>query len=75
MGVLDAWAYGIPCVVTPVGGLPDVIEEGKNCLTFPFDDVDALTMQLRKLMESLIFAGIWLNILKASERGCSLLLW
>ena len=75
MGVLDAWAYGIPCVVTPVGGLPDVIEEGKNCLTFPFDNVDALTMQLRKLMESLIFAGIWLNILKASERGCSLLLW
>ena len=52
MGVLDAWAYGIPCVVTPVGGLPDVIEEGKNCLTFPFDDVAALTMQLRKLMES-----------------------
>lgn len=52
MGVLDAWAYGIPCVVTPVGGLPDIIEEGKNCLTFPFDDVDALTMQLRKLMES-----------------------
>ena len=52
MGVLDAWVYGIPCVVTTVGGLPDVIEEGKNCLTFPFDDVDALTMQLRKLMES-----------------------
>ena len=52
MGVLDAWAYGIPCVVTPVGGLPDVIEEGKNCLTYPFDDADALTMQLRKLMES-----------------------
>lgn len=75
MGVLDAWTYSIPCVVTPVGGLPDVIKEGKNCLTFPFDDVDALTMQLRKLMESLIFAGIWLNILKASERGCSLLLW
>lgn len=73
--MFDAWAYGIPCVVTPVGGLPDVIKEGKNCLTFPFDDVDALTMQLRKLMESLIFSGIWLNILKASERGCSLLLW
>ena len=44
--MFDAWAYGIPCVVTPVGGLPDVIKEGKNCLTFPFDDVDALTMQL-----------------------------
>ena len=52
MVVLEAWARGIAVVTTPVGGLPDVIEEGRNCLTFPFDDVDALTMQLRKLMES-----------------------
>ena len=52
MVVLEAWARGIAVVTTPVGGLPDVIEEGKNCLTFPFDDADALTMQLRKLMES-----------------------
>lgn len=51
-GVLEAWARGIAAVSTPVGGLPDVIEEGKNCLTFPFDDVDAFTMQLRKLMKS-----------------------
>ena len=73
--MFDAWAYGIPCVVTPVGGLPDIVIDGENALVFPVGDVDALTMQLRKLMESLIFAGIWLNILKASERGCSLLLW
>lgn len=52
MVVLEAWARGIAVVTTPVGGLPDVIEEGKNCLTFPFDDADALAMQLRKLMES-----------------------
>ena len=52
MVVLEAWARGIAVVTTPVGGLPDVIEESKNCLTFPFDDVDALTMQLCKLMES-----------------------
>lgn len=50
MVVLEVWARGIVVVTTPVGGLLDVIEEGKNCLTFPFDD--ALTMQLRKLMES-----------------------
>ena len=52
MVVLEAWARGIAVVTTPVGGMPDVIEEGRNCLTFPFDDVDTLTMQLRKLMES-----------------------
>ena len=51
MMVLEVWARGIAVVTTPVGGLPDVIEEGKNCHTFPFDDADALTMQLRRLME------------------------
>ena len=52
MVVLEAWARGIAVVTTPVGGLPDVIEEGKNCLTFPFGDADALAKQLRRLMDS-----------------------
>lgn len=30
MGVLDAWVYGIPCVVTTVGGLPNVIEKERT---------------------------------------------
>lgn len=52
MVVLEAWARGVAVVTTPVGGLPDVIEEGRNCLVFPFDDVGALIVQLRRLMES-----------------------
>ena len=52
MVVLEAWARGIAVVTTPVGGLPDVIEEGRNCLTFPFGDAEALTKQLRRLIES-----------------------
>ncbi len=52
MVVLEAWARGIAVVTTPVGGLPDVIEEGRNCLTFPFGDAGALERQLRRLMES-----------------------
>ena len=50
MGVLDAWAYGIPCVVTPVGGIPDIIEDGINGLIFPVGDSDRLAVQLNKLM-------------------------
>lgn len=50
MGVLDAWAYGIPCVVTPVGGIPDIVSDGKNGLVFPVGDIDALSNKLEMLI-------------------------
>lgn len=50
MGVLDAWAYGIPCVVTPVGGLPDIVEDGKNALVFSVGDINKMSVQLDRLM-------------------------
>lgn len=51
MVVLEAWANSIAVITTPVGGLPDVISEGKNCLTFPFGDVDKLACQLERLIK------------------------
>lgn len=51
MVVLEAWANKVAVVTTPVGGLPDVIEEGKNCLTFPFGDDEALAKQMEILIE------------------------
>lgn len=50
MGVLDAWAYGIPCVVTPVGSLPDIVIDGENALVFPVGDVDILARQLERMI-------------------------
>lgn len=50
MGVLDAWAYGIPCVVTPVGGIPDIIRDEVNGLIFPVGDIDTLASKLEKLI-------------------------
>jgi len=43
MGVLDAWAYGLPVITTPVGGIPDVANDGMNLLLFNPGDVDKLT--------------------------------
>lgn len=51
MGVLDAWAYGIPCVVTPVGGIPDIVENGKNGLIFNVGDYRKLSSQLELLID------------------------
>ena len=50
MGVLDAWAYGLPCVVTPVGGIPDIVKDGINGLIFPVGDIDTLALKLEKLI-------------------------
>lgn len=52
MGVLDAWAYGIPCVVTPVGGIPDIIRDGINGLIFPVGDINALASKLDELISN-----------------------
>lgn len=52
MGVLDAWAYGLPVITTPVGGIPDIAIDGKNCLLFNPGDVDKLAMQMNKMMSS-----------------------
>ncbi len=53
MGVLDAWAYGLPCVVTPVGGLPDIVKDGENALVFPVGNIEVLSQQLEKLISNI----------------------
>lgn len=50
MAVLDAWAYALPCVVTPAGGLPDIVREGENALLFEFGDDVTLAKQLECMM-------------------------
>lgn len=52
MGVLDAWAYGLPVITTPVGGIPDIAIDGKNCLLFNPGDVNVLAKQMDKMMSS-----------------------
>lgn len=50
MAVLDAWAYGIPVITTPVGGIPDVAKDGENMLLFNPGDIDALAVQLERMI-------------------------
>lgn len=52
MAVLDAWAYGLPVVTTPVGGIPDVVVNDKNGLLFKPGDVDNLSIQLDKIISN-----------------------
>ena len=50
MGVLDAWAYGLSVITTPVGGIPDVAIDGKNCMLFSPGDIYGLASKMDVLM-------------------------
>lgn len=50
MGVLDAFAYSLPVITTPVGGIPDVARDGENMLLFKPGDVDSLADCLERIM-------------------------
>lgn len=52
MAVLDAWAYGLPVVTTPVGGIPDIVIDGINGLLFNPGDIDELVRKLQLLIEN-----------------------
>lgn len=49
IGLLEAMGHGLPCVTTPVGGIPDVVRDGRNGLLIPPGDADALKAALHGL--------------------------
>lgn len=52
MAVLDAWAYGLPVITTPVGGIPDIAKDGDNLLLFNPGNIQQLSTQMEKLIEN-----------------------
>lgn len=53
MAVLDAWAYGLPVITTPVGGIPDIAKNGYNMLLFNPGDIDTLSEEMECLINDL----------------------
>lgn len=51
MAVLDAWAYALPVVSTPVGGIPDVAIHGENMLLCEPGNINCLARNLKLLID------------------------
>ena len=51
MAVLDAWAYELPVVSTPVGGIPDIAINGENMLLCDPGDINCLAKNLKLLID------------------------
>lgn len=49
--LIEAMAAGLPVVATRVGGIPEVVEEGRTGLLVPFGDVAQLSQALALLLE------------------------
>jgi glycosyltransferase involved in cell wall biosynthesis len=52
MAMLEAMALGLPVVVTPVGGIPEVVQNGRNGVLVAPRDIDAIGQALLALLES-----------------------
>ena len=50
MAVLDAWAYGLPVITTPVGGIPEVAIDGENIILFNPNEFQYLAQKLKQLI-------------------------
>jgi glycosyltransferase involved in cell wall biosynthesis len=51
IGLLEAWAAGLPVVSTAVGGIPAAVQSGETGLLVPPGDEAALTAALRRVFE------------------------
>jgi glycosyltransferase involved in cell wall biosynthesis len=51
MAVVEAFAWGVPVVSTPVGSTPDILHDGVEGLLVPVDDAEALAKALQRLLD------------------------
>lgn len=50
MSLLESMAAGLPCITTPVGGIPDLITHGVEGLLVPPGDIEQLTLAMARLI-------------------------
>ncbi len=52
IALLEAMAHGLPIIASRVGGIPEVVDDQREALLIPADDVDALVNALATLVDS-----------------------
>ena len=69
MGVIDAIAYGIPVITTPVGGLEKVFHDGIDAMIYETYDLKMLADKLEQLIKSETYRNSIVN--EADKLVCS----
>ena len=68
----EAMATGLPVVATQVGGIPWVVENGKNGLLSEYGDVEAFAESIQKLMSD---ASLWQSMSDTSSDAAKVYHW
>ena len=50
--LLEAMQHALPIIATPVGAIPDIVENGVNGILVPERDPEALACAMKRLMEA-----------------------
>jgi len=50
MAIVEAFAWGVPVISTPVGSTPDILHDGVEGLIIPVGDAEALAKALQRLL-------------------------
>ncbi|NCF65584.1 MAG: glycosyltransferase [Chloroflexi bacterium] len=50
--LLESWLYSRPVIAAASGGIPDVVDDGKNGILVPFGDISSLSSAIKLLSEN-----------------------
>lgn len=51
MSILEAMSWGLPVITSPVGGIPEFVQDGFNGLLVPPTDIPAIAQAMQRLIE------------------------
>jgi glycosyltransferase involved in cell wall biosynthesis len=69
IALLSAMAAGLPVIVTPVGGVPEVVKDGINGVIVPAGDPIALAAAIRRVREDPVGASVLGGAAEATIRN------
>lgn len=52
ISILEAMSYGLPVLATPVGGIPEIIQQNKQGLLFTPGDMDMMERAIRQIINN-----------------------
>ncbi len=68
--ILEAFSSGLPTIATAVGGVPELVRDGRNGLLFPPGDAVVLAMKIRELTD--LPASAWEGMSAAARESSRL---